>query len=184
MAYLQEKIITNIDDAEAASPTMVFRFGKKAGNKSQPKNRKPGKRIASLTTEDLRDDAKLLEWFKTATRRKHPSLKNCDADCRFVFEAAECALSEGNDPPALFMFIINNNRRDYITQAQEDRALQRLRRLRNPKREATRQAQRQQYEDDYDAQPPSEPRAVGDIIRDLVKSFLPANPNPSDASHV
>ena len=181
MSYLQGNIITNIDDAEAASPTMVFSFGMKAGNKSQPKNRKPGKRSTSLTTEDLRDDAKLLAWFQTATRRKHPSLKNCDADCRFVFEAAERALSEGNDPPALFMFIINNNRRDYITQAQEDRARQRLRRLRNPEREAERK--RRHDDDDDDTQPRTEPVAVGDILQKLVNSILPKTSIRSDANH-
>jgi hypothetical protein len=164
MDYLQEEIITNIDDAEAASPTMVFEFAKKAKtrNKAQAKSRQRPVGIPTVTTADLRDDAKLLAWFKAATQRKHRILKNCEAELRFVFEAAERALSEGNNPPALFVDIINHNRRDYITQAQEDRAQHRLRRLRNPEREAERKRQRDDAE-----QPHSAPLAVGDIVREF-----------------
>ena len=177
MSYLQGNIITNIDDAEAASPTMVVRFGKKAGNKSQPKNRKPGKRIASLTTEDLRDDAKLLDWFNEATKRRNRVLRDNETDRLNVFAAAERALEVGDNPPALFAHIVGEQQWQLISCEQEDRGWQRLKRLRNPGREPQR---RHDYDD---AEPRPEPCSIGDIVRDLVKSFLPTNPNPSDENH-
>ena len=171
MAYLQGNLITNISDAEAASPTMGFGFGKNAGNKSQPKNRKPSRRSLSLTTEDLRDDAKLLDWYNAATNGKHPIVKKSEANRLNVFAAAERALEYGENPPALFIVIVREKQFDFITQAQEDRAHQRLRRLRNPKREAERQARRQRYEDYDDAQPPSESCSMGDIVHELIVKF-------------
>ena len=171
MSDLQGNLITNIDDAEAASPTMVFAFGKNAGNKSQPKNRKPSRRSLSLTTEDLRDDAKLLNWYHAATNGKNPIVKKSETNRLNVFAAAERALEFGDDPPALFNFIVREKQFDFITQAQEDRAHQRLRRLRNPKREAERQAQRQRYDDDDAAQPPSDSCSMDDIVHELIVKF-------------
>ena len=171
MSDLQGNLITNISDAEAASPTIVFGFGKRAGNKEQSKKSKSSKRSRSLTTKDLRDDDKLLEWFNTATNGKHPIVKKSEANRLNVFAAAERALEFGDDPPALFNFIVREKQFDFITQAQEDRAHQRLRRLRNPKREAERQAQRQRYDDDDAAQPPSDSCSMDDIVRELIVKF-------------
>lgn len=57
-------------------------------------------------------------------------MTDCEADRLFVFCAAERALEHGANPPALFAGIIKNKRKDYVTQTQEDRALKRLRRVR------------------------------------------------------
>ena len=179
MSYLQDENITHISDAEAASPTMVFGFGKKAGNKSQPKNRKPGKRIARLTTEDLRDDAKLVEWINEATKRRNSLVKDCFDDRLNVFAAAERALEVGGNPPALFVHIVGRKQWELISCAQEDRALQRLRRLRNPEREA----ERKRRHDDDDTQPRTEPVAMSDILQKLVNSILPKTSIRSDANH-
>ena len=161
MAYLQGNLITNISDAEAASPTMGFGFGKNAGNKSQPKNRKPSRRSLSLTTEDLRDDAKLLDWYNAATNGKNPIVKKSEANRLNVFAAAERALEFGDNPPALFISIVKQHAWHLITQPQEDRAWQRLRRLRNP------ESNRRKKRDDDEV---SEPVSVGDIVRSIFKA--------------
>lgn len=164
MSDLQENKITNISDAEAASPTMVFGFGKKTRNREQRKKTKPPK----LTTEDLRHDAKSLDLFHAMTRLKNPVLKDCEADKLNVFCAAERALEHGDDPPALFVHIVREKQWQLITNEQEDRARYRLRRLRNPEREAER---RRRHDDDDSAGEISEPLFAGDIVRELISRW-------------
>ena len=177
MSDLQENKITNISDAEAASPTVVFGFGKKTRNREPRKTSKPPK----LTTEDLRHDAKLLDLFHAMTRLKNPVLKNCEADLLNVFCAAERALEHGDDPPALFVHIVRDRQWQLITNEQEDRARQRLRRLRNPEREAER---RRRHDYDVPTGEISEPHFVGDIFRELInKLSQPTIPNPSETIH-
>ena len=98
----------------------------------QDKGKRHPSSFRKILTEHLRDDESLLSWFEFATIRKRPLVTACEADRLFVFCAAERALEHGDNPPALFADIVKNRRTDFITQAQEDRARQRLRRLRNP----------------------------------------------------
>lgn len=180
MPYLQEKLIPNIDDAEAASPTMVFAFAKRTGNKAKTKNSQRPKRIPPLTTADLRSDAKLLAWFKAATSQQNPVVRDSYTDRLNVFAAAERALELGDDPPALFAYIVGRKQWELISCAQEDRAQHRLRRLRNPEREAERR--RRQYGDD-NSRRPREPVAVGNILREALNSILPAISSRLDENH-
>lgn len=167
-SYLQEHIIPNIDDAEAASPTMVFAFAKKAktGDKARAKttSSKRSQRFPTLTAADLRSDAKLLACFKAATVQRNPIVRDTYTDRLNVFAAAERALEVGDDPPALFAHIVGRKQWELISDAQEGRALSRLRRLRNPQREAERRRPRD------DGQPPSEPAAVGDVLCEFLKA--------------
>lgn len=168
MLYLQEEIITNIDDAEAASPTMVFEFRKKAKSKEPQKASKPSRKLPSLTKADLRNDSKLAAWFNAESRRRNSAPKDHGFHLLNVFCAAERALEHGDDPPALFVFIVNRKQWHLITDGQEDRAVRRLRQMRNPKREAQRR------------QPPdldrtNELSAIGDTLRDLLQTMLADN---------
>jgi len=70
MSYLQGNKITNIDAAEAASPTMVFAFAKKAARQRQAKSSKCLNATKSVTTADLRNDGKVLAWFQSEAHRK------------------------------------------------------------------------------------------------------------------
>lgn len=167
MSYLQEKLIPNIDDAEAASPTMVFEFALKAKtrNKTQAKSSQRPKRIPTLTTADLKDDAKLFAWFKAMSGQRHSVVRDTYTDRMNVFAAAERALEVGDDPPALFAYIVSRKQWELISCAQEDRGHQRLRRLRNPEREAERKRHH-----DEDAESRTEPVAIGDIVRNIFKA--------------
>ena len=131
----------------------------------------------SLTTDILRDDAKLVELFNEATKRRTPVVRDNETDRLNFFAAAERALEVGDNPPALFAHIVGEQQWQLISCEQEDRGWQRLKRLRNPGREPQRR------HDDDDAEQRPEPCSIGDIVRDFVKSFLPTNPNPSDENH-
>ena len=55
----------------------------------------------NLVTNDLRDDATLLDWFNAATKRKNPVVSDNERDRLNVFCAAERALEVGSNPAAL-----------------------------------------------------------------------------------
>lgn len=90
--------------------------------------------LTKFTVDDLRDNAKLLAWFRAMTQIKNAWLKDCDADLLNVFAAAERAIEIGTNPGGLFVRIVRGKLWNKITQQQEDRARQRLRKLRNPER--------------------------------------------------
>ena len=136
---------------------MVSGFKRKAGSKETRRPSKPPR----LTIEDLCDDAKLLDWYNAATNGKHPIVKKSEANRLNVFAAAERALEFGDNPPALFISIVKQHAWHLITQPQEDRAWQRLRRLRNP------ESNRRKKRDDDEV---SEPVSVGDIVRSIFKA--------------
>ncbi len=172
MFDLQENKITNISDAEAASPTMGFEFRKKAGNKEQQAKSKQPK----LTSEDLRNDARLLAWFRSETEKRHPAIKDCEANLLNVFAAAERALEHGESPPALFVHVVNGRQWHLITDHQDERARQRLRRLRNPGRDTQRR-----QDEDHERQP--EPCSVGNALRDVLQKRFGMNCVPLLADH-
>jgi hypothetical protein len=168
MLYLQEEIITNIDDAEAASPTMVFCERQKARGRKTQKASRPSRKLPTLTKAELRDNAKLLAWFTAEKRRRNYVRPDHGFHLLNVFCAAERALEHGHDPPALFVFIVNNSQWHLITDGQEDRAVRRLRRMRNPIRETQRRTH-------PDLDRTNEPSSIGDTLRDLLGQMLTNN---------
>ena len=88
--------------------------------------------FTKLTTEDLGDDATLLDWFNAATRRRAPVVISSESDRLNVFAAAERALEVGANPVALFAHIVAGHQWHLISLAQEDRARKRLHALHRP----------------------------------------------------
>lgn len=87
--------------------------------------------FSKLEEADLRDDGRLMAWVRRAASRKNPLIGETDRDLLFVFSAAERALEVGENPPKLFASIVSKDRRDVISQAQEERGRSRLHRLRS-----------------------------------------------------
>lgn len=75
-----------------------------------------------LTADDLKDVATLMSWFAFALTRQNPVVRDCEADRRFVVEAAVRALEESVTPVKLFGWLILRNKRGHITEAQGDKA--------------------------------------------------------------
>lgn len=84
-----------------------------------------------ITEELLRDDGALSRWHTFAANQKRPVVGNSERDRLNVFCAAERALQIGENPPAVFVSLVSNGKWDFITQAQEDRAVARLKALHN-----------------------------------------------------
>lgn len=82
----------------------------------------------SVTDDTLRDTGKLLEWLKVESRTNAPRARDTEHDRIRVIAAAERALEVGDKPTGLFIHLITNGLWNRITQAQEDRAVERLRR--------------------------------------------------------
>ena len=125
----------------------------------------PSSIFAKLERDDLRDDETLANWFKAATTRKRPVVTDCYKDWLNVFAAAERALELGTNPVALFAHIVGEHQWQLISNEQEDRARHRLRRLRNPEREAERL---RRHDDDDSTGELSEPLFVGDMLAEFV----------------
>ena len=131
-----------------------------------------------LTTSDLHNNAKLLEWYATT---KTTPVSLYDAELFNVFAAAECALDHGDNPPALFAWIIHGRRWDMLTNEQDDAARQRVLELRNPEREAKRR-RRNDYLDT--TREIAEPCSAGDVVREIVgKLFASAASTTSETIH-
>lgn len=90
----------------------------------------------NLLAEDLADSEILEDWFRFATdgmRAESPIMLGeggCNERTRLlVFSAAERAIEVGRPPLKLFKFIVGHSKWHLITQAQEARALSRLKKL-------------------------------------------------------
>ena len=129
------------------------------------KTRRP-RRLPKLKAEDLSNDAKVLELF-SATKTTPVSV--FDVELLNVFAAAECALDHGENPPALFSWIVNGRRWHMLTGDQDDRAQQRLRRLRNPEREAERSRRQNEYEANCKR---PEPCSLGDVLHGVLEKLF------------
>jgi hypothetical protein len=86
-----------------------------------------GSVFSSVDVETLRDDRKLSAWYEHATAQRKPVVAASGQNLRRVFEAAEHALAVGDNPPALFAHTVSRADWQVITQADEDRARERLR---------------------------------------------------------
>ena len=98
------------------------------GTAMLPPSRRAGV-FTKLGKEDLADDARLDAWYRDAVSRRKPVIRDSEANRLRVFGAAERALEEGDKPPALFAKIVSGEKWDLITQAQEQRAVDRLKRF-------------------------------------------------------
>lgn len=87
----------------------------------------------SMTSDTLRDDRALLAWFRDAAGRRKPVVSDSEANRLRVFGAAERALSESDNPPRLFAWIVAGQHWEFITQEHEDRARKRLARTNGPR---------------------------------------------------
>lgn len=94
-----------------------------------------GSVFRNVTVETLRRPDLLQDWFRRATKKRHPVVRDNDRDYLFVFAAAEHALSfrtkEGQParrPAGLFTSIVHGRKENLITQADEDAARDRVRR--------------------------------------------------------
>ena len=126
------------------------------------KTRRP-RRLPKFKAEDLSNDAKVLELF-SATKTTPVSVY--DVELLNVFAAAECALDHGENPSALFAWIVNGRRWHMLTNDQDDRAQQRLHRMRYPHRETERNRRQNDV-----AEERHEAVSLGDVLRDLTKKL-------------
>ena len=113
----------------------------------------PSSVFADLTTNDLANDATVLDWFNAATRRKNPVVRDTESDRLNVFAAAERALEVGTNPVALFAHIVGEHEWQLISNEQEDRARRRLLSLRKAQRNLRR---------------PDGPQSVADLVSSLL----------------
>jgi len=72
--------------------------------------------LTSLLVDDLRDSAKVLQWFANS----YPNRQSQDAQL-FALAAAQAAM-RGGDPPALFVFIVSKDSRESVRQSDWDEA--------------------------------------------------------------
>ena len=81
----------------------------------------------AITAEMLYETGALLKW-----RTANLGYPTDDRDSLFVLASAERALEVNPEAPArLFVYLVKQGRRGFITAGQEDRAIERLRVHRN-----------------------------------------------------
>ena len=85
--------------------------------------------FAGLTRENLLNDSDLYAWFLRAVVSLNPPVNHTEADLLFVFSTAERCLRCANNPPAMFASLVGK-RIDYASNADEELASARLRRMR------------------------------------------------------
>lgn len=111
-------------------------------NRTVPDSIKTGKPVTGVfkdvSKELLADDARLLAWWRHASGQAKAVIGSSEVDRRHVFEAAERALEESGNPPALFAWIVSEKRWSYIEQSQEERAVARLKHIDRPPGESRR----------------------------------------------
>ncbi len=90
-----------------------------------------GKSVFSkLKVEHLRDSEVMADWFLYATNEADRPLFSksggpSQANFQFVLAATERAIEDGDDPLRLFKHLVGKEKRELITQAQEDRSRKR-----------------------------------------------------------
>jgi hypothetical protein len=89
---------------------------------SKPKEKKPT--LLDITLEDLRDTERLGKLYAEAVERE--LITSSEADRLKFFAGAVHAQSVGANPARLFAWMIWKKRWDFITQADEDEAISRL----------------------------------------------------------
>lgn len=84
----------------------------------------------SVSEKTLADTDLIFDWIKTQT-----AIANSEDSRLFALECAEKAIETGNDPPALFRYLISNRAKAKPTKDQRKRATKRLRDFNNTIRE-------------------------------------------------
>lgn len=79
-----------------------------------------------LTSDILRDTGQLVAWYQRATSQRKPVIHHSDANRMRVVTAAERAIEVGEDPVALFAWIVSKGEWAKASQEQEERARRRL----------------------------------------------------------
>lgn len=96
-------------------------FSKRSAGRKKPTD--------GLTPEDLRDNDSLSKWFHWQAQQSLPVIADNERNLLLVFSAAERALEKAKNPVAMFVTILVQQLWNNITQAQEDRALARIKKL-------------------------------------------------------
>ncbi|MEM8493978.1 MAG: hypothetical protein AAF663_01165 [Planctomycetota bacterium] len=86
-------------------------------------------RLRDIRPQDLRDNDRLLALLDQAAAAGQWGTS--EADRLDFFALAERARAQANNPPAMFRWLIQHHKRTHIAQSDEDRAMSRLRELRN-----------------------------------------------------
>lgn len=102
-------------------------FSEERSKKPARSNTKPN--LSEIQTEHLKETDDLLELHRQAVGAG--LAQDCEASRLDFFAMAERARTRGHKPGALLMWILQGNRREFITQADEDAAVQRMREFRN-----------------------------------------------------
>ena len=122
---------------------------KKGGRK-----KKSEPNLRNITPDDLNDTRRLLELHRQAIEQGHPV--GGEAGRLDFLALADRARTCGNNPARLFAWLLKQRRFEFITQANEDAAADRLRVLRDGPR------QRGRGEDDWNRSPKPQPMALSD----------------------
>lgn len=85
--------------------------------------------FSKLTAADLRDPKRLKAWYDVATSQRKPVVVASEVNMLNVFASAERAIEQGEDPPALFGYLVGRAKWEFITGPQEDRARAKIKAL-------------------------------------------------------
>jgi hypothetical protein len=107
--------------------------GEGVSGKSKPPKPTGAPSLRNILPTDLRETGRLLDLYHQAVAAGR--IPGSEAGRLDFFALAERASSRGHRPGALFHWLLGHKRFDFITQADEDAAQQRLRELRQGPRE-------------------------------------------------
>lgn len=102
-------------------------FSEKRSRKPARSSSKPN--LRDIQAEHLKETDDLLELHRQAVGAG--LAQDCEASQLDFFAMAERARTRGHRPGALLMWLLQGDRREFITQADEDAAVERMRELRN-----------------------------------------------------
>jgi hypothetical protein len=116
-------------DLITRKPAPATRSGPTRGNRKKGVEVVGGREAAEpvlrdVVRADLEDDERLEELYQQALQAGHP-VRGEKGRLEF-YALAERARAHGKEAPRLFAWLLKENRFDYITQADEDRALARI----------------------------------------------------------
>jgi hypothetical protein len=155
-----ERDITTRKLARTADPAGVFRTESK--EERAPAAKTPP-RLHDIRPEHLSSTSDLLQLYDQAVKRG--IMRDCEAHRLNFVALAERARTRGRNPGAMFKWLIDHKRFEFITLADEDAAVVRLREWRNGP------SVRSHSRDDYGTTPKPQARALTDDDK-LVKVCL------------
>lgn len=132
------------EDLKTRKPDHARSGCRSVGSRKKKLGSVPPPRITNFRGEDFGDTGRMVELHRQAIEAGYP-VKGEKGRLEF-FALAERARRHGNDAPRLFAWLLRERRFDFITHAEEDAAIARLRRFR-----------------DQENRPRSNPAAVGGL---------------------